>query len=107
MRRPWPRLRLALPLLLPILAGACAAGPAAHHFVLEGTDGAFDVKVIGAGPEELCRGEVLRVAREELRRRRAAAPVIHEQRMLLLDHEQEGRRSCLAELNVSTLPPWN
>ena len=107
MPRPHPLPRRLLPLLLPALAGACAAGPAARHFVLDGTDGGFGVKVIGEGPEALCRAEALRIAREELRRRRAAAPVIHEEGMLLMAREQEGSPACLAELSVSTLPPWN
>jgi hypothetical protein len=87
-------------------AQACAAARAPEHAILQGTDGNFTVTVTAEGPAALCRAEALRVAREELARRRLAPTLLQETYLQSSEASEGGRRICSAELPVSTLPPW-
>jgi hypothetical protein len=87
-------------------AQACAATPTPVHEIVQGTDGNFTITVRAEGPAQLCRAEALRVAGEELARRRLPPTLLQETYLQSTESSDGGRRLCTAELPVSTLPPW-
>ena len=99
---PWRR-----SLLAPVfLTSACMGASPPRHSITQGTDGAFGVTLNAEGPADFCRTEALRIALAEAARRGALAPVIPESSIVVTEQRRAGRLSCMAEITVSTLPPW-